>query len=325
MSARAGLPEVVIVGGATLLGQELKELISSRSLPISRVRLVAAAQEEEAPGLHARLSDFGGEAVVETPLSASEFEGAAIVFICDPAVSGHPVLEAAACVIDLTRGGKPPDPSYRLAIAGLEPELAAVRRIASPHPVTVMLGHVLRALAPLEPQAVVATAMIGASHSGRAGVEELLEQTRSALTFSGGPKSVFDRQLAFNLFPPFGERGPEGGIAAEIAALTGCRAAVSLVTVPIFYGVAATLHLELRGAQDLAAVEAVLRRSPDLSLKLDEDTSPVGVVGDDAVVVGALAADAARPGAFWLWTVCDNARRGGALNAVEIAEKLLLA
>ena len=50
---------------------------------------------------------------------------------------------------------------------------------------------------------------------------------------------------------------------------------------------------------------------------------PVHASGTDWVHVGRIRDDLALPGALNLWIVADNLRKGAALNAVQIAERLL--
>jgi aspartate-semialdehyde dehydrogenase len=50
--------------------------------------------------------------------------------------------------------------------------------------------------------------------------------------------------------------------------------------------------------------------------------TPAQASGKDAVFVGRVRDDLAVPGAINLFVVSDNLRKGAALNAVQIAEKL---
>ena len=50
---------------------------------------------------------------------------------------------------------------------------------------------------------------------------------------------------------------------------------------------------------------------------------PVMVAGQDDVYVGRIRKDASHPNGLVLWIVGDNIRKGAALNAVQIAERLV--
>ena len=49
---------------------------------------------------------------------------------------------------------------------------------------------------------------------------------------------------------------------------------------------------------------------------------PSDAVGDDDVLVGRIRRDPTRQNGLALWIVSDNLRKGAALNAVQIAERL---
>ena len=49
---------------------------------------------------------------------------------------------------------------------------------------------------------------------------------------------------------------------------------------------------------------------------------PLQVAGTDPVYVGRVRDDLAVKGALNLWVVADNLRKGAALNAVQIAERI---
>jgi len=51
---------------------------------------------------------------------------------------------------------------------------------------------------------------------------------------------------------------------------------------------------------------------------------PIDAAGKDAVYVGRIRADVGNPGGIQMWVVSDNLRKGAALNAIQIAEKVLL-
>jgi aspartate-semialdehyde dehydrogenase len=51
---------------------------------------------------------------------------------------------------------------------------------------------------------------------------------------------------------------------------------------------------------------------------------PIDAAGQDPVYVGRIREDLGNPGGIQMWVVSDNLRKGAALNAVQIAEKVLL-
>ena len=51
---------------------------------------------------------------------------------------------------------------------------------------------------------------------------------------------------------------------------------------------------------------------------------PIDAAGEDPVYVGRIRDDVGNPGGIQMWVVSDNLRKGAALNAVQIAEHVLL-
>ena len=50
---------------------------------------------------------------------------------------------------------------------------------------------------------------------------------------------------------------------------------------------------------------------------------PIDAAGRDEVFVGRIRQDASHPNGLVMWIVADNVRKGAALNAVQIAERLI--
>ena len=53
-----------------------------------------------------------------------------------------------------------------------------------------------------------------------------------------------------------------------------------------------------------------------------ETVGPVAAATGETILVGEVQDGAGRPGAFWLWAALDNLTRGGAINAIEIAQSI---
>jgi len=50
---------------------------------------------------------------------------------------------------------------------------------------------------------------------------------------------------------------------------------------------------------------------------------PLSATGTDDVFVGRIREDISHPSGLAMWIVADNLRKGAALNAVQIAEKIV--
>ena len=93
------------------------------------------------------------------------------------------------------------------------------------------------------------------------------------------------------------------------------------VRVPVLVGHSQAIWVETE--EPIGAEEAteVLAGAPHL--RLSDHATPKEATGQDDVLVGRVRQDVTAGRSLALWTVCDNLRKGAALNAVQIAEALL--
>jgi aspartate-semialdehyde dehydrogenase len=93
------------------------------------------------------------------------------------------------------------------------------------------------------------------------------------------------------------------------------------VRVPVLVGHAEAVWVET--TEPLSADEArnLLGRFP--GIRLDDFPTPRGAVGIDEVLVGRIRRDPTVQNGLVFFVVCDNLRKGAALNAIQIAEFLL--
>ena len=162
-----------------------------------------------------------------------------------------------------------------------------------------------------------------ASEFDQAGVEELAQQTVGVLSVQSQPREVFDRQLAFNLYPA--PAGNEEFIVAQVRALTGPDTQLALLVTQgtIFHGHTFSLFIKTEKAIEAERIKEALRRNAAITVaEADEQFGTIDAAGKDEVLVADVRASA---GGFWVWAVCDNLRRSSALNAVLAAKKLLFA
>ena len=156
------------------------------------------------------------------------------------------------------------------------------------------------------------------------GVEELAAQTMSVLNVKSVPHEVFDRQLAFNLYPALEHQ--EEYIVGQVRALSAPKAEVALLVTQgtIFHSHTFSLFVKTSGAPAVEQVIETLRANPAIAFaEGDQQFGTIDAAGRDEVLVAEVRGDPSIRGGFWVWAVCDNLRRSSALNAVLIAEKVL--
>ena len=90
--------------------------------------------------------------------------------------------------------------------------------------------------------------------------------------------------------------------------------------VPVLVGHSQAVWVETENPLSPDDAREILSAAP--SVNVTELPTPRDAVGRDDVLVGRIRRDTAGNG-LALWVVCDNLRKGAALNAIQIAELLL--
>lgn len=310
---------VGIVNPLTLVGNEIKTVLRERAFPFAKVSLL-----DSTGAAAGALTEVGDEPAVVSPITGIELEDLDLVFFCGPAAGNREWIERhdedAFIAIDVSQPSTAED--GKLAIAGVNLDEVDGDLLVSPHPIAIPIALILHQIERLSPiESCIATVIQPASEFEQEGVEELAQQTVSVLNIQTVPQSVFDRQLAFNLYPALERR--EDFIVSQIRALTDPRTELALMITQgtIFHSHTFSLFIKTRDELDVEHVKKELSANSALVFaEGDQQFGTIDAAGKDEVLIAEVRADA---GGFWVWAVCDNLRRSSALNAVLIAEKVL--
>lgn len=105
------------------------------------------------------------------------------------------------------------------------------------------------------------------------------------------------------------------------------RITTTCVRIPVKYAHSLSINLEFEKEFEIEEVFEILKNAPGVTLKdnLAENVYPMAIdaAGSDGVYVGRIRRDFSLDSGINLWVVADNVRKGAALNAVQIAEKLI--
>lgn len=148
------------------------------------------------------------------------------------------------------------------------PVLAADEVLPAPAVAVARVLKVLQALAGVEQAEAFVTLPVALA--GRAGVDELVNQTRGLFNMESPDAEVFPLQIAFNLLPELdgGDRryAPASLAAAVRQQGTVVEVGFSVAWAPVFYGAATALHLRLERAVDAAELRQALQHRQDICL-----------------------------------------------------------
>jgi len=312
---------VAVIHPTSLLARELRERLEARPDLCGELRLLSDNDEEVGT-----LTESAGAAALVARLGPDSLEGVDLAFVLgdiERVRASLGQLPRGLPAVLLSPGATEEDAPA--AVAGVHVEgLVGRERVASPHPAAIAVSLLVDALGPLKPRRAAATVLLPVSMLGDAGIEELFEQTRGILAFSGAASraKLFPAQIAFNLLPA--EEDGAGVADAARRALAGTvELAIQLVQGGVFHGLAVSLRVELEGNPEPADVRRLLGRARGIALARDlRKLGPVASAAEEKLLVGAVRR-AEAPGSYWIWSVMDNLTRGGALNALELGEALL--
>ena len=178
-----------------------------------------------------------------------------------------------------------------------------------------------------------------ASGAGAAAMEELSESTRAHLEGRAFTPKVLPHPYAFNVFshntkvdPETGYNEEETKVMQETRKIFGepdLRVTATCVRVPVLRAHCIALNIECEEPLSVAEARAILAAAPGVRLVDDMERNyfpmPHDASGQDEVLVGRIRRDVSDPTGrtLALFVAGDQLRKGAALNAVQIAERLL--
>ena len=330
---------VAVVGATGAVGREMLRVLEQRKLPIDR--LVALASARSAGQKLPFAGCPGGQVEVQT-LGPRSFDGVDIaLFSAGASVSREyaPVAaKAGAVVIDNSSAWRM-DPDVPLVVPEVNMAAAANRPkgiIANPNCSTIQM---VVALKPLHDAArvrhVIVSTYQATSGKGHAAVEELLAQTRAVLDGRTPEAKIFPGTMAFNVLCDW-KAGSSDYSEEELKMVQETRKIMgddtmgvspTTVRVPVVNGHSETIFVRFHRPMSAKEAKDLLRHAEGVVLMEDDyapgkHPQPVQVSGEDPVYVGRVRDDLFEPGSLHLFVVGDNLRKGAALNAVQIAERL---
>jgi aspartate-semialdehyde dehydrogenase len=181
---------------------------------------------------------------------------------------------------------------------------------------------------------VVVATYQSVSGSGKAGMDELFEQSRNIFVGDPNEPSHYTKQIAFNVIPHIdvflddGSTKEEWKMVVETKKILDpkIKLTATCVRVPVFVGHSEAVNIEFEDEISAKKAQSILREAPGVMLvdKREDGgyVTPVECVGDYATFVSRVREDPTVENGLSLWVVSDNLRKGAALNAVQIAELL---
>ncbi|WP_439491404.1 aspartate-semialdehyde dehydrogenase [Blastomonas fulva] len=335
--------KIVVVGATGNVGREMLNILAERQFPIAEIAAVASPRSQ---GDKIDFGDSGRELKVQN-IENFDFTGWDMALFAagsGPTKIHGPRAAAAGCTVIDNSSLYRMDPDVPLIVPEVNPQAIDGYRkrniIANPNCSTAQM---VVALKPLHDAATIRRVVVSTyqsvSGAGKAGMDELFQQSRGIFVGDQASPEKFTKQIAFNVIPHIdvfmgpdsdfdGYTKEEWKMAAETAKILDPDILVSAtcVRVPVFVGHSEAISIEFENPISAKEAQALLREAPGVMLvdKREDGgyVTPVECVGDYATFVSRVRKDPTVQNGLVLWCVSDNLRKGAALNAVQIAELL---
>ncbi len=306
-------PRLGVVGATGAVGTVTLELLAERGY--SRVRLFASARSAGK-----RLPYGDRELLVEeaTPEALSAGDLDVCLFSVGTSASRELVphaVQGGAVAVDKSS-------AYRLVdgIPLVVPEVNGGRAlehegiIANPNCSTIQLVCVLK---PLHDAAGLDRVRLATYQSASGAGLQSMERLRALAPAEGNVTMDWDFEGD--------ESDEESKLRAEtrkILELPALPLQATCVRVPVLVGHAQAVWVETVEPLSPERARDVLAAAPSVRV-IEPYPTPRDAVGRDEVLVGRIRRDTTEPRGLAFFVVCDNLRKGAALNALQIAERVL--
>ncbi|KQM40844.1 aspartate-semialdehyde dehydrogenase [Sphingomonas sp. Leaf10] len=329
---------VVVAGATGNVGREMLNILAEREFPIDDLAVLASSRSA------GEMADFGETGKQYKIQNIEHFDPTgwdmALFAIGSDATKVYaPKFAAAGCTVIDNSSLYRMDPDVPLIVPEVNPEAIdgykARNIIANPNCSTAQM---VVALKPIHDAAKITRVVVATyqsvSGAGKAGMDELFEQSRNIFVGDSADPKKFTKQIAFNVIPHIdsflddGSTKEEWKMVVETKKILDPKIKVvaTCVRVPVFVGHSEAINIEMENELSAEDAQKILREAPGIMLvdKREDGgyATPIECVGDFATYVSRVREDSTVENGLALWCVSDNLRKGAALNAVQIAELL---
>jgi aspartate-semialdehyde dehydrogenase len=302
-------PRVGVVGATGAVGQVTLELLGERGF--SQVRAFASERSAGSSVPYGEgeliVEEASGDTLRDLDLCFFSVGTAQSAELVPAAVAGGAVCVDKSSAFRLTEG-------IPLVVPEVNGDRAAEHAgiVANPNCSTIQLVCVLR---PIHEAAGLRSVRVATYQSASGAGAESMRRLEAQLPAGGNV--VGDWELEGDEFEEESKLRAE---SRKILELPELAFSASCARVPVLVGHSQAIWIETENPLSPHEAREILSGAPSVSVQ--DLATPRDAVGRDDVLVGRIRKDTAGPG-LALWTVCDNLRKGAALNAIQIAELLL--
>jgi aspartate-semialdehyde dehydrogenase len=329
---------VAIAGVTGAVGQEFLNIIEERDFPFDSIKMLASSRSA------GKTITFKGKEYTVEQMTDKSFDRVNIALFsagADRSKAFAPAaVKAGAVVVDNSSAFRM-TPGVPLVIPEINPQMIKEHKgiIANPNCSTIIGIVPVWPLHKANPvKRMVVSTYQAASGAGQAAMLELEQQSRDILDGKKPTMKVLPYQLAFNLFSHNSSLDSTGYNQEEVKMVNETRkifdcpdiaVTATCIRVAVFRAHSESINLEFTDPITPDEVRNILKDAPGVTLMDDREHNrfpmPIDATGKDDVFVGRIRQDFSIPEnrGINIWVAGDQLRKGAALNAIQIAEKLL--
>jgi len=329
---------LAIAGVTGAVGQEFLKILQQRDFPFDSLKVLASSRSA------GKKIEFKSKKYIVEELTKNSFERIDIaLFSAGGARSKEfapAAVQAGAVVVDNTSAFRM-DPNVPLVIPEINPQKISENKgiIANPNCSTIIGIVPVWPLHKANPvKRMVVSTYQAASGAGTSAMLELENQSREILEGKEPSCKAFPYQIAFNCFSHNSALGPNAYTQEEMKMVNETRKifdcpeiaiTCTCIRIPVLRAHCESINLEFTEAITPDQVRDLLGTAPGVSVLDDRKNNrfpmPIDATGKDDIFVGRIRQDEsiADNRGINIWVAGDQLRKGAALNAVQIAEKLL--
>lgn len=337
-NAPSPLPRVGVVGATGAVGREIVGCLDKRRFPMASLRLFASPKSA-GQTLSCQGRPIAIEALDDRSLGDID------IALCSAGSSitkqYAPTAGRQTVIIDNSSAFRM-DPAVPLVVTEVNPERIGAHRgiIANPNCVAIIASL---ALWPLNREnrivRVTAATYQSASGAGAAAMEELRVSTEAFMAGRPYAPKVLPHPYAFNVFshntavdPATGDNDEETKVARELRRIMDMPElgiGITCLRVPVLRAHTIVMSVGFETPMSPDAVREILSGAPGVVIADDQVRNhfpmPVEASGRDDVIAGRFRIDRGDPSGrtVSMIVVGDQLLKGAALNAVQIAERLV--
>lgn len=326
---------VAVVGVMGAVGQEMLKTLERRSFPIKALIPLDISSNTSKEIL------FNGKAFGVKEAKAGAFKDVDIaLFSAGEEASRElaPIAVSEGCKVIDNSGAWRMDNNVPLVVPEINPETLLSNKgiIANPNCTTIQMLVAVKPIHELYTiKRIIISTYQAVSGSGQKAIEELENQASQYAKGEEIKHTAYPHQILFNAIPHIDVFLENGYSREEMKIINethkildpSIKVSPTAVRIAVFRGHSESINIETEKPVNITEAKEVLSKSKGIVLvdNPGQKIYPMAIdcKGKDDVFVGRVRKDESVENGLNMWVVADNLLKGAALNAVQIAEKMV--